>query len=44
MREPLVVLDSYLRILRATAAFYQAFQVSTEEAVGRLLYDLGNGE
>ena len=44
VREPLVVLDSDLRIRRATPAFFEIFQVSREETVGRLLYDLGNGQ
>jgi two-component system CheB/CheR fusion protein len=44
VREPLVVLDADLRIQRATSAFYETFQVSSEETVGRLLYDLGNGQ
>jgi two-component system, chemotaxis family, CheB/CheR fusion protein len=44
VREPLVVLDSDLRIQRATATFYEVFQVSREETIGRFLYDLGNGQ
>ncbi len=44
VREPLVVLDADLRVLRATSAFYETFQVAREETEGRLLYDLGNGQ
>lgn len=44
VREPLVVLDSDLRVLRATSAFYETFLVSREETEGRFLYDLGNGQ
>ncbi len=44
VREPLVVLDSDLRVQRATAAFYEAFLVSREETEGRFLYDLGSGQ
>ncbi len=44
VREPLVVLDSDLRVQRATRAFYDTFLVTREETEGRLLYDLGNGE
>lgn len=44
VREPLVVLDSDLRVLRATAAFYETFHVSRRETLGRFLYDLGNGQ
>ena len=43
VREPLVVLDSDLRVQRATTAFYETFMVSREETEGRFLYDLGNG-
>ncbi len=44
VREPLIVLDSDLRVQRATPAFYETFLVSREETEGRLLYDLGNGQ
>ena len=44
VREPLVVLDSDLRIQRATQAFYDMFLVSRDETQGRFLYDLGNGQ
>jgi two-component system CheB/CheR fusion protein len=44
VREPLVVIDSDLRVQRATRAFYDTFLVSREETEGRFLYDLGNGQ
>ena len=44
VREPLLVLDGDLRIMRATPSFYETFQVSRAETEGRLLYDLGNGQ
>jgi two-component system CheB/CheR fusion protein len=44
VREPLVVLDSDLRVQHATTSFYSTFQVTPEETIGRLLYDLGNGQ
>jgi PAS domain S-box-containing protein len=44
VRQPLVVLDSDLRVQRATSAFYETFRVSRAETEGRLLYDLGNGQ
>lgn len=44
VREPLVVIDSDLRIQRATDAFYDTFLVSREETERRYLYDLGNGQ
>src|ERR1700731_4049573 len=42
VREPLVVLDGGLRVLRGNRSFYRTFGVQPEEAEGRLLYDLGN--
>ncbi len=44
VREPLVVLDSDLRVQRATQSFYDTFLVTREETEGRFLYDLGSGE
>jgi PAS domain-containing protein len=42
VREPLLVLDADLRVLRANRSFYRAFRVAPEETVGRLVYELGN--
>src|SRR5437762_2561426 len=44
VREPLVVLDASLRILRANRSFYRTFAVQVEETEGRLLYELGNNQ
>jgi two-component system CheB/CheR fusion protein len=44
VREPMIVLDSDLRVERATSAFYETFRVSRAETEGRFLYDLGNGQ
>jgi signal transduction histidine kinase/CheY-like chemotaxis protein len=44
VREPLLILDSSLRIHSANRAFYQTFHVSTDETEGRLIYELGNGQ
>ncbi len=44
VREPLLILDTTLRVRSANRAFYQAFHVSTEETEGRLIYELGNGQ
>ncbi|MGH7855376.1 MAG: PAS domain S-box protein [Candidatus Binatia bacterium] len=41
-REPLLVLDPELKVLSANPAFYETFQVSPEDTVGCLIYDLGN--
>jgi two-component system CheB/CheR fusion protein len=44
VREPLVVLDGNLRVKSANRAFYGKFRVAAEQTVGRLIYDLGNGQ
>jgi two-component system CheB/CheR fusion protein len=42
IREPLVVLDSDLQVVSANRAFYQYFQVTVTDTVGRKIYDLGD--
>jgi PAS domain S-box-containing protein len=42
VHEPLLVLDSDLRVISANRSFYQTFQVTPRETEGKLLYDLGN--
>jgi len=42
VREPLLVLDSALRVVRANRSFYQAFGVEPGEIDGQLVYDLGS--
>ncbi|HJW37983.1 MAG TPA: response regulator [Candidatus Udaeobacter sp.] len=44
VREPLLMLDTTLRVQSANSAFYQTFQVSSEETENRLIYELGNGQ
>jgi two-component system CheB/CheR fusion protein len=44
MREPLLVLDSELRVKRATEAFCTKFRVSADEIDNHLLWQLGNGQ
>lgn len=44
VREPLLILDAGLRVVRANRSFYRTFQVQPEETEGRLLYHLGNGQ
>jgi two-component sensor histidine kinase len=41
---PLLVLDRDLRVVTANRTFFQTFQVSREETVGRLFYELGDGQ
>ncbi|MBW2078163.1 MAG: sigma 54-interacting transcriptional regulator, partial [Deltaproteobacteria bacterium] len=42
VREPLVVLDSDLRVVKANRSFYQTFKVKPEGIEGVVIYDLGN--
>ncbi len=42
VREPLVVLNSDLKILTANHSFYETFKVTPEETIGIFIYDLGN--
>jgi len=44
VREPLVVLDTDLRVRMANRSFYQTFQMSREDTENRLIYELGNGQ
>jgi len=41
---PLLVLDSKFRVKTANPAFYQKFQVSPPETVGKKIFDLGMGQ
>ena len=42
VREPMLVLDSHLRIISVNSSFYSTFKVAPEETIGNLIYDLGN--
>ena len=42
VREPLLILNSELRIICANRSFYRFFKVSAEDSEGQFLYDLGN--
>jgi two-component system, cell cycle sensor histidine kinase PleC len=42
VREPLIVLDQDLRVVKVSRSFYEFFKVKPEETVGQLIYDLGN--
>ena len=41
---PLLVLNGGLRLIRANAAFFSHFKVSTNDSIGRRLPELGNGQ
>jgi len=42
VREPLVLLDSDLKVVAANHSFYRTFEVDPDETEGALIYDLGN--
>ncbi len=42
VREPLLILDKDLRVVKASQSFFGYFKVIPEETIGTLIYDLGN--
>src|SRR5438128_2048081 len=44
LREPLLVLDSDFRITRTNRAFFRMFRVCPEDTVGKVLFDVGDGQ
>ena len=42
IREPLVVLDPDLKVIKANPSFYRTFNVDPEQTEGVLIYNLGN--
>ena len=44
MRHSLLVLDAKLRVESANQAFCDDFRVTSQESIGQLIYELGNGE
>ena len=44
VREPLIVLDSTLKVISASHSFYQAFQMVPEQTIGHPIFELGNQE
>jgi len=44
VREPLLLLDKDLRVVKASHSFYDFFKVTSDETIGTLIYDLGNGQ
>jgi len=43
VQHPLLVLDSDLRVIKATQPFYATFNVRPEDTLGQMIDDLGNG-
>ena len=44
VREPLVILNQNLEVVKANKTFYDTFHSNPEETEQRLVYDLGNGQ
>ena len=44
IREPLIVLDSGLRVLFANRKFYSSFKVTAVKTIGKRIYDLGDNQ
>ncbi len=44
VREPLVILDQNLQVLKANKSFYETFRAAKDQTENRLIYDLGNGQ
>ena len=44
VRDALLVLDAGLTVVSANRAFYSMFATTSEETIGRRLYDLGSGQ
>lgn len=44
IRDPLIILDSELKIKRATAGFYQKFKLTEKETENEYLYELDNNQ
>jgi PAS domain S-box-containing protein len=42
VREPLLVLDKDLRVIKANRSFYNYFKVTPDETIEKLIYELGN--
>ena len=44
VREPLVILDQNLQVLKVNKSFYETFRATKADTENRLIYDLGNGQ
>lgn len=42
LRDPLIVMDKDLRVMRCTNSFYENFKVLEAETEGRYFFELGN--
>ena len=44
VREPLVILNQKLKVVKANRSFYETFKAVKEDTENQLIYDLGNGQ
>jgi len=44
IREPLLLLNKELEVVKASRSFYNFFKVKPEETIGKLIYELGNNQ
>lgn len=44
LHEPLLILNKDLRIVRANRSFYKAFDLTEEETIGKILFELQNAQ
>lgn len=44
VREPLIVLDRDLRVVSASRSFYRTFAMESRNTLGRMFYELGDGQ
>src|SRR5689334_13962047 len=44
VREPLIVLDETMHVLKASRSFYRTFEATPEDTEGRTFFALGNGQ
>jgi len=44
LREPVLILDTNMKVLAANEAFYALFHVKTTDTENKLIYELGNGQ
>ena len=42
VREPLLLLDKELRVVKASRSFYDLFKVTSNKKIGKLIYDPEN--
>jgi two-component system CheB/CheR fusion protein len=42
VKEPLIILDKELRVMKVSQSFYDFFKVTSKETIGNLIFDLGD--